>query len=259
VLGSCNPIDKYLSDGKYIMNRFTCIIFGIVLLTACRVEDKISMPVGHLLNVPAMESLGAYELLNTDQISTISDFERVYFEKSKVNTSFRFLLPYDFTEKKIVSPEIAQAGIPVAGTPYFCYVYCCDMTVIPVYINADRHHQIASEPVTRASVREWLRLHILNQGKDPRYSDNPQSAIFQFCFDENQPFSDADAVLFLFVECYEEFLRERSIIEAIDVKTAKIHYPLNILFQQKPPPVPSVPVISEDEIIDIGEMILNMQ
>jgi hypothetical protein len=138
------------------------------------------------------------------------------------------------------------------GTPYECLIYCCKYNDVLIEVDANQVHQIEFEPVDKASLKKWIALQILNNGQDPALSENPQQAVFRLMFDKEQPFSDANLLLYQIVEVYEEFLKERVTVEQLDIKKIKERYPLNLRFATKPTLQPTDCSVEIFEDIDIN-------
>ncbi len=196
--------------------------------------------------------------LDIEKISTVGDFNLIYEEKSRDSGNFQFHLPYDFDKQEIRTHYEANTGIPILGIPFECMIYDCHYTDVYIEVVPDQKHQIEFEPLDKTSLKKWIRLHILNYGRDPALSDSPQDAVFRLAFDKKQPLSDANHLLYQIVEAYEEFLKERAIVELLDFKQLKEKYPLNLRFATKAPPIPILPTDFGEEIFEEIDIDLNL-
>lgn len=235
------------------MKKSILIWICIGLNIACQTEEQLPAQVGQLT---ANSNSSAY--LDVEKISNIGEFNLAYKEKSQHDKNFRFLLPYDFDRKEITTSQDIRTGIPIMGTPYDCLIYCCNNTDVLIEVASEQEHQIELGPLDKVSLKKWIRQQILNNGQDPALSDNPQDAIFKLVFDEKQPFSDANLLLYQLVEAYEEFLKERATIEQLDIKLIKEKYPLNLRFATKAPPATILPTDCEEEIFEEIDIDLNL-
>lgn len=233
------------------MNKTILTGICISFLIACQTEEQSPVQVG---TVTTISNRSTY--LDMEKISNVGDFNLIYQEKSLEDGNIQYHLPYDFDEKEIRTHEEVTTGIPIIGIPHECMIHDCHFSDVYIEVATDQTHQIESEPLEMTSLKKWIRLHILNNGKDPALSDSPQDAGFRLAFDKDQPLSDANLLLYQIVEAYEEFLKEREIIEQLDIMQIKEKYPLNLRFALKAPPVRILPTDCGEEIFE--EIILDL-
>ncbi len=53
---------------------------------------------------------------------TLNEFELVYQQKYEKDEGFKFLIPYDFKEEKMLITQAGQANIPVFGVSLPCLI-----------------------------------------------------------------------------------------------------------------------------------------
>jgi hypothetical protein len=198
------------------------------LIYACHPEGQTPISVGELFMLSLKESAYNLEYLDINHIRTIDEFELVYQQKSEKDEGVKFLIPYDFKEKKIIASQAGQASIPVFGVSLPCLLGCCITGNVKIEVGDNHQYTIEEEVLDRKSLKKWIGLQILNYGQDPTLSDNPNQAVFKFIFDTHQPLSDANLLFYELIEVYEEFLRERAIAEQKDITLLRDRYPLNI-------------------------------
>lgn len=226
----CNPY-------RQLSKLLTILTF---LLLSCTASDRYDLF--------KIDSLNKYELLDLANTDDIKTFNSKFWKADSADNDFSFVAKFDF-EKGDFSGK-SDKGIKLEGLPYQCLIHnCSDRNALRLYFS-DTYEILNNdmEKLNDKQIKELVKTNILNYGKDPTLSDNPQEAVTDLFLNLDQRISKSGQVIKLIADSYVELIENKRTETNLTIEQLMKEFPLTIYFRQKKYSSDLTPIINQEEI-----------
>ena len=231
----CNPY-------RQLSKLLTILTF---LLLSCSTSDKY--------DIFKIDSFDKYEFLDFKDTDDIKTFNKKFWKADSADNDFSFVAKFDF-EKGDFSDN-SDKGIKLEGIPYQCLIHdCSDRNALRLYFS-DTYEILNNEmeKLNEKQIKELVKTNILNYGKDPTLSDNPQEAITDLFLNLDHKISKSGQVIKMIADSYVELIENKRTVTNLTKEQLMNEFPMTIYLRHKMYSSDLTPVINQEEI---NEMIV---
>lgn len=210
------------------------------LLLSCSTSDRYDLF--------KIDSFDKYEFLDLANIDDIKTFNSKFWKADSADNDFSFVAKFDF-EKGDFSGK-SDKGIKLEGLPYQCLIHdCSDRNALKLYFS-DTYEILNNEmeKLNDKQIKELVKKNILNYGKDPTLSDNPQEAINDLFLNLDHKISKSGQIIKMIADSYLELLESKSTETNLTKEQLMKEFPLTIYLRHKMYSSDLIPTINQEEI-----------
>ena len=229
----CNPY-------RQLSKLLTILTF---LLLSCSTSDKY--------DIFKIDSFDKYEFLDFKDTDDIKTFNEKFWKADSADNDFSFVAKFDF-EKGDFS-EDSDKGIRLEGLPYQCLTHdCSHRNALRLYFS-DTYEILNNEmeDLNEKQIKELIKTNILNYGKDPTLSGNPQEAITDLFFNLDQKISKSGQIIKMIADSYVELIENKRTETNLTKEQLMKEFPLTIYLRHKIYSSDLTPVINQEEINEL--------